>query len=298
MTPNNIAEQDQRLKIAIQKSGRLAEESRDLLSDCGIELIKSKDQLFCTAKDFPLDVFFVRDDDIPAFVESGVCQAGIVGENVLYEHGYDADNMKILRELGFGTCRLSLAAPHEMDFDGPGSLQGKHIATSYPGRLKTYLDKNNIAAKIVTMQGAVEIAPRVHMADLICDLVSTGGTLAMNGLREIEPIFHSQAVLVRHGTISGIQETLLKRLCARLDGVNQARESKYIMLHAPVTALEDIRAVLPGAQTPTILNLQDCADTVAVHAVCNEDIFWSTMEDLKAKGAHDILVLPIEKMMR
>lgn len=289
--------QTTRIGLAVQKSGRLARESEELLEQCGIDLVKSKDQLFCTANNFAMDVYFVRDDDIPAFVASGVCQIGIVGQNVLLEDADSDDGLETVSELGFGGCRLSIAAPHDMAYDGPASLNGKSIATSYPHLLGRFAEKHGIDCSIVTMKGAVEIAPRIEMADCICDLVSTGSTLAMNGLSEIETILHSQAVLVRGTRLSDDQQALIDRFLARLDGVRQARTSKYIMLHCPRSALDEVRGVLPGAETPTILDLQGREDMVAVHAVCNEGVFWDTMERLKACGASSILVLPIEKLL-
>jgi ATP phosphoribosyltransferase len=274
----------------------------DLLKQSGIRLLKSKDQLFCRAQNFPLDVYFVRDDDIPAFVSSDVCEIGIVGQNVLYEEkieqaGSDIDTIREILELGFGRCRLSIAAPHEFPYDSVASLDCKSIATSYPHILKKYLDDNKVKAKIIEMTGSVEIAPRINMTAAICDLVSTGGTLATNGLVETEVILESQAVLIRGAEMSAAKEQILERLLTRIKGVNEARSSKYIMLHSPVDAVEAIKAVLPGAESPTILNIQGREDMVAIHAVCNEGVFWDTMEELKAKGASSVLVLPIEKML-
>jgi len=293
---------DDRLKLAIQKSGRLADESKKLLEQCGISFVKSKDQLFCKAQNFPLDIYFVRDDDIPAFVASNVCQIGIIGQNVLYEeknspHGETLKDVKSVFKLGFGRCRLSLAVPHDFVYDDIKSLEGKTIATTYEGLLGAYLKDKGITCKIVKMQGSVEIAPRIKMADVVCDLVSTGSTLAINGLREVETVLESQAVLVRNGALTDTQKELLERLLLRIKGVSTAQSSKYIMLHAPAASLEAIKSVLPGAESPTILKLQGRDDVVAVHVVCNEGVFWDTMEDLKAKGASSILVLPIEKML-
>lgn len=293
---------EERLKLAIQKSGRLADDSRELLDHCGIKLSKSKDQLFCPAQNFPMDVFFVRDDDIPAFVAANVCQIGIIGQNVLREEQLSSRNEKLktvdqIMELGFGKCRLSVAAPHAFDYTGTKSLEGLTIATSYAGILSDFLQKKEIEASIVDMRGAVEIAPRIGLADVVCDLVSTGATLAVNGLKEADVIFRSQAVLVRNQDLTHEQNNLLERLLLRIEGVNKAQSSKYIMLHAPIQAVEDITDILPGSDAPTILELQGRIDKVAIHAVCNEGIFWETMEELKARGASDILVLPIEKML-
>ncbi|MCB9988004.1 MAG: ATP phosphoribosyltransferase [Rhodospirillales bacterium] len=291
-----------RLKIAIQKSGRLTDKTLDLLEKCGIHLVRSKDQLFCRAQNFPLDVMFVRDDDIPEFVSMNVCQLGVVGQNVLEEElaldtAGELANIEVAEELGFGKCRLCIAAPHDFAYDGPASLTGKIIATSYKGILKAFLKKQGIEAKMVSMEGAVEIAPRMKIADVICDLVSTGTTLTANGLRECEEIMRSQSVLIRNDSLTGERQVLLDRLLKRMRGTLRARDSKYIMLHAPKERLVEITKALPGAESPTILPLQGCDDKVVVHAVCEEAVFWNTMEELKNKGASAILVLPIEKML-
>jgi len=295
-------DQEERLRIAIQKSGRLQEDSIELLKRCGIKLLKSKDQLFCRAQDFPLDVYFVRDDDIPAFVSSQTCDIGIVGQNVLVEEQLTRDDediksIKQILELGFGKCRLSLAAPYDFNYSDINALDKKSIATSYPGILQDYLTSKNVTAKIIEMSGSVEIAPRINMATAICDLVSTGSTLTSNGLSEVEVMMESQAVLIEGANTSASKQDILGRLLTRIKGVNEARASKYIMLHAPKDGIENIKNVLPGAESPTILDIQGRDDMVAIHAVCNEGIFWDTMEELEAKGASSILVLPIEKML-
>ena len=291
-----------RLKIAIQKSGRLAEHSLNLLAKCGIKLEKSKDQLLCRAQNFPIDVLLVRDDDIPAFVLKDVCQLGIVGENVLNElqvpsESANYSNIQVIKKLGFGHCRLSLAVPSEVVYSGIKYLNGKTIATSYKGLLLEYLNDQNVTAKIVTMNGAVEIAPKTQLADAICDLVSTGNTLASNGLKEAEVILNSQAVLVRNPDMNDSLSSLSNRLITRVRAVLKAQNSRYIVLHAPINMLDDIKGVLPGSEAPTVIPLKGSTEQVAVHAVSDEEIFWNTMEDLKAKGASSILVLPIEKMM-
>lgn len=291
-----------RLKIAVQKSGRLAERSLDLLSKCGITLEKSKDQLLCRAQNFPLDVLLVRDDDIPAFVSTDVCQLGIVGENVLFEKQEISENnnfskIEILIKLGFGNCRLSLAVPTEVNYSDQTVLNGKTIATSYQGLLRRYLQDQNIDAKIVTMRGAVEIAPKTQLAEVICDLVSTGSTLTSNGLKEVETILHSQAVLIKNPEMPDELNKICERLATRMKAVMKAKNSRYIVLHAPIRSLDDIKAVLPGSESPTIIPLKGCDEQVAVHAVSEEEVFWNTMEDLKTRGASSILVLPIEKMM-
>ncbi len=293
---------EQRLNLAIQKSGRLADESRALLERCGIDLLKSKDQLVCKAQNFPLDVFFVRVNDIPTFVATNACHIGIISQNILMDEQTTSSNPQLksietLMELGFGRCRLSIAIPNASEYEGIKGFEGKRIATSYQGLLSEYLARQGINCDIVPMQGAVEIAPRMGMADAICDLVSTGTTLAINGLKEVEVIFESQSVLIRNSTLNSTQEELLDRLMLRLQSVQVAKKSKYIMLHCPSDKLEDIKSILPGSEAPTILALQGREDLVAVHAVCEEGVFWNTMEDLKKMGASAIMVLPIEKML-
>ena len=292
---------DGRLKIAIQKSGRLSEKSFALLEKAGISLQKSKDQLLCRARNFPLDIFLVRDDDIPAFLVNDVCQLGIIGQNSLLETqrlepeiygGLD----EVVR-LGFGRCRLSIAVPNDMVYEGVQNLAGRTIATSYRGLLAEFLAANGVAADIVTMEGAVEVAPRTHLADAICDLVSTGNTLTSNGLSEKDIILESQAVIIQNSVIQDDLKLLCETILARINAVLRAENSRYIMLNSPVAALDDIKSILPGSQSPTVMPLQGREDMVAVHAVCEEEVFWSTMEDLKARGASSILVVPIEKML-
>lgn len=293
--------EDGRLKIAIQKNGRLSEKSFALLEKAGISLQKSKDQLLCRAQNFPLDIFLVRDDDIPAFLEKEVCQLGILGQNTLLETlALDHDQFSGLQEvmpLGFGRCRLSVAVPNDMPYAGIEALEGLTIATSYRGLLSAFLAEKGVKAQIVTMEGAVEVAPRTHLADAICDLVSTGNTLISNGLREEDMILQSQAVIVRNSDMDPVSAGLCDKLLARITAVLRAENSRYIMLNSPIAALEDIKAILPGSQSPTVMPLQGRDDMVAVHAVCNEEVFWSTMEDLKSRGASSILVVPIEKML-
>ena len=293
--------EEKRLKIAIQKSGRLADMSLQLLEKCGILLAKSRDQLLCRAQNFPLDIFLVRDDDIPAFLSTDVCQLGILGQNALLEKqalGKDKFvGLKQLLPLGYGKCRLSIAVPHDFIYDSIASLNGKVIATSYKGLLSEYLAKQNIKADIVTMEGAVEVAPRTHLADVICDLVSTGNTLTSNGLAEREVILQSQAVLATNQIMDLEIKSLADKITSRIKAVLRAENSRYIMLNSPTDSLEAIKAVLPGSQSPTVMPLQGRDDMVAVHAVCEEGVFWDTMEDLKANGAKSILVVPIEKML-
>jgi ATP phosphoribosyltransferase len=293
-----------RLRLAVQKSGRLTEPSLDLLERCGLKLSRGKDQLMGFGENMPLDVLFVRDDDIPDLVQEDVCDLGLVGLNVLEEkrlelaaHGANA-RFQALRTLDFGRCRLSLAVPSEQPYDGARSLHGKRIATTYPYLLAEYLKRSQVSADIVTLSGAVEIAPRLGRADLICDLVSTGSTLQANHLREVETVLQSHAVLIRTPlSLPPIKDEWVERLMLRIEGVEQVKESKYIMLHAPRSALSAIRELLPGSESPTIIPLEGSTDRVAVHAVCRENVFWETLESLKKAGASALLVLPVEKML-
>jgi ATP phosphoribosyltransferase len=291
---------ESRLHIAIQKSGRLSDSSRGLLRDAGLRIQNGKNELTARVENFPADLMFVRDDDIPTFVSDGVCEYGIVGENVLQEFalGEAGPRFEVLARLGFGRCTLKLAAPEATTYEGPSSLQGARIATSYPRIVRSFLDANGVEATVVKMNGAVELAPRLQIAAFICDLVSTGATLEANGLRAIETVFDSEAVLIR--TRKPISEAKLEQgnqLLSRIEGVLATKESKYIMLNAPGEALREITAILPGAEAPTILPLHGRAGHFAVHAVCQESVFWETLQKLKAAGASAILVLPIEKMM-
>jgi ATP phosphoribosyltransferase len=293
-----------RLKIAVQKSGRLADPSVDLLVRCGLKLSRGKDQLVGYGENLPLDVLFVRDDDIPDLVQQDVCDLGLVGLNVLEEkrlelsaRGHPA-RFQCVRTLDFGRCRLALAIPQGSAWDGTRSLRGRRIATTYPLLLAQYLRARDIDAEIVTLSGAVEIAPRLGRADLICDLVATGSTLQANHLREVETVLESHAVLIRTPLdLPAARHEWVQRLLMRVDGVQQVRESKYIMLHAPRSALPEIRRLLPGSESPTIIPLEGSADRVAVHAVCRENVFWETLESLKRVGASALLVLPVEKML-
>ncbi len=295
---------EQRIKIAVQKSGRLTEHSIDLLQRCGLKFTRSKDQLFCYGENMPVDLLLMRDDDIPQLVADDICDLGICGLNVVEEKRIKlsangaAPGLKQVFELDFGHCRLSLAAPEGTRFDGARSLENKRIATSYVNILGDYLKRNGINAEVVYFSGAVEITPKLGKADYICDLVSTGSTLAANGLTEVETLLDSEAIVIQTQAPLGAQkQALVDRILQRLDGVLQVRESKYIMLHAPRSALADIQALLPGTEAPTVLPLEGTADRVAVHAVCRENVFWETLENLKAAGASSLLVLPVEKML-
>jgi len=293
-----------RLKLAVQKSGRLTDNSLDLLVRCGLKYSRAKDQLLCFGENMPLDVLLVRDDDIPDLVQEDVCELGIVGLNVVEEKrlGFRARGVQPLFEqvmtLDYGRCRLVIAVPRDQGYDGPRSLQGKRIATTYPNILARWLETHGVQADVVTLSGAVEIAPRLGRADLICDLVSTGATLAANHLREVDTVLESQAVLIRTPVpVAAEKVDWMDRLVKRMDGVQQVRESKYIMLHAPRHALAEIASLLPGSEHPTIIPLEGTDEKVAVHAVCRENVFWETLESLQAAGASAILVLPVEKML-
>ena len=295
---------EQRIKIAVQKSGRLTEHSIDLLDRCGLKLTRSKDQLICYGENMPIDLLLVRDDDIPGLVSDDVCDLGIVGLNVVEEkrlmrqsEGQPA-RFKQVYELDFGHCRLSIAGPEDSAYAGLSSLNNTKIATSYIGLLKHFLKENELDAEPVYFSGAVEIAPKLGRAEFICDLVSTGSTLKANGLKEFEVMLDSEAVVIQtEKPLGDEKQSLVDKILQRLDGVLQVRESKYIMLHAPKSALAEIRDLLPGTEAPTVLRLDGNDDKVAVHAVCRENVFWETLENLKAAGASSLLVLPVEKML-
>ncbi len=293
-----------RLRIAIQKSGRLSKECQQLLKGCGVRLNLREQRLIAHAENMPIDLLLVRDDDIPGLVMDGVVDLGVVGENVLEETLMDrqaqseAADYSVLKRLDFGGCRLSLAVADDFDYQGPQSLEGKRIATSYPWLLKRYMDNQGVKFKSVMLNGSVEVAPRAGVADAICDLVSTGATLEANGLVETDVIFRSKAVLIQSGNaLPAGKQQIVDKLLPRIQGLQQARESKYIMLHAPKDKLEDVIDLLPGAERPTIMQLAGDTNQVAIHMVSSEDMFWETMEGLKSLGASSILVLPIEKMM-
>ena len=288
-----------RLHIAIQKSGRLSDQSKDLLKGAGLKLQGGKNALTARAENFPLDLMFVRDDDIPTFVADGVCELGICGQNVLEEYAlaYGAPRFETVANLGFGRCSLKIAAPEGMAYNTE-MLDGQRIATSYPRLTERFLKERQIDAEIVTMKGAVELAPRLGIAKFVCDLVSTGATLEANGLAAVETVFDSEAVLVR--TLKPVAATLAERanaLMTRINGVIATAESKYIVLNATEESLAEIARILPGAEAPTVIPLAGRPGHYAVQAVCQESVFWETLEKLKAAGASAILVMPIEKMM-
>jgi ATP phosphoribosyltransferase len=281
-----------KLKIAIQKSGRLHEDSLRLLKECGIDISNGGNKLKTTAANFPLEVYFLRDDDIPQYVEDAVADAGIVGENVVYEKKKEVE---VMEPLGFGKCRLSIAVDKSETFSKE-SLNGKRIATSYPVILQEYLSKNKITAEIHEISGSVEIAPGIGLADAICDLVSSGSTLFTNGLKEAETILESQSVLIRNKKLDSEKLRLLEKLLFRIRSVRKAKNNKYILLNAPNEKLKEIIGLLPGMKSPTVLPLAESGWS-SVHSVIDENDFWDIIEQLKNAGAQGILVVPIEKMI-
>ena len=290
-----------RIRVAIQKSGRLSDKSLELLQGCGLRFARSKDKLYWYGKDFPIDLLLVRDDDIPRLLLDGVCELGIVGENIAEEVMLDNNGgggLSQLRKLSFGGCHLSLAIPEGSQIKSASDLEGCRIATSYPALTSSLLSKRGITAETVKFSGSVEIAPGLGTADAISDLVSTGTTLRANHLVELEVLFESTAALYGHALgLSEEKRLMIDRLLSRLDGVLQAAESKYVMLHAPRDAVERITRLLPGAEKPSLMNLEGDPERVALHAVCREGVFWEHLEALKAAGASAILVLPVEKML-
>ncbi|MCO7187662.1 MULTISPECIES: ATP phosphoribosyltransferase [unclassified Pseudoalteromonas] len=293
-----------RLRIAIQKSGRLSKDCQSLLKQLGIKLNLREQRLIAHSTNMPIDVLRVRDDDIPGLVMDGVCDLGIVGENVLVEtqaerqRNQQPSEVTQLAKLDFGYCRLALAWPQELGAQDKSWFNGKRIATTYPEILKKYLEQEQIDASVVMLTGSVEVAPRAGLADAICDLVSTGATLEANGLMQGDTILESNACLIQNASLNDDDKlSLINKLMPRLRGVKQAKESKYIMLHAPKAKLDEICALLPGTGQPTLLALAGSEEYVALHMVSSETLFWETMEELKALGANSILVMPIEKMM-
>lgn len=289
-----------RIRIAIQRSGRLSERSLDLLQRCGLRFARSKDKLYWYGQDFPVDLLLVRDDDIPRILLDGVCDLGIVGQNIALEVLREDDDRELqeLRELGFGRCRLSIAVPEQSEIKSIADLEGCRIATSYPALTNSLLGEQGVKAEMVKLSGSVEIAPGLGTADAISDLVSTGTTLRANHLTELDVLFESTAALYgQKNRLPDEKRLLLERLLARLDGVLQAAESKYVMLHAPRNAVEEITRLLPGAEHPSLMNLESDPDRVALHAVCREALFWEHLESLKNAGASAILVMPVEKML-
>lgn len=282
-----------KLKIAIQKSGRLSEKSLELLKACGIQLSNGDRKLKAESKNFPIEVLFLRDDDIPQYVEQGVADIGILGENEVWEKD---KSVRIIKKLGFASCKLSLAIPKDEDYLGLSYFNNKKVATSYPRILSNFFKEKNIEVEIEEIGGSVEIAPGIGLADAIFDIVSTGSTLLMNGLKEVEVVTNSTAVLIANNQLSPEKQLILDRLIFRIDAVKAADENKYILLNAPVSAVEKISAILPGMKSPTILPLSE-AGWVSIHSVVKEDEFWEVIDQLKVLGAQGILVVPIEKMV-
>jgi ATP phosphoribosyltransferase len=282
-----------KLKIAIQKKGRLSEQSHRLLQECGIKFSNGADVLKTYAVNFPIEILFLRDDDIPQYVEQQVADVGILGENIVFEKKKD---VLILEQLGFAHCRLSLAIPKEETYTDPGYFMNKKIATSYPRLLNDYLTENNIAAEIEEISGSVEIAPGIGLADAVCDIVSSGSTLMTNGLQEVVTILKSQAVLISNKNLDTHKKYTLEKLLFRIRAVKNAKENKYILLNAPLEALPEICKILPGMKSPTILPLEE-KGWCSIHSVVKEDEFWDRIDQLKNAGAEGILVIPIEKMI-
>ena len=282
-----------KLKIAIQKSGRLSDNSKNLLEECGIKFSNGISVLKTSAKNFPVELLFLRDDDIPQYVEQQVADIGILGENMVFEKNKD---VTVIEQLGFAQCRLSLAIPKEEKYEGLGYFMNKKIATSYPYILKGFLKKNNIIAEIEEISGSVEIAPGIGLANAICDIVSSGSTLLTNGLHEVETILKSQAVIIGNKNLSTEKQTILNSLLFRIRAVKNAKENKYILLNTPESAITKICSILPGMKSPTIVPLVETG-WFSLHSVVKEDEFWESIDQLKAAGAEGILVIPIEKMI-
>lgn len=281
------------LKIAVQKSGRLSENSKKLLEECGIKFSNGISVLKTKARNFPVELLFLRDDDIPQYVEQQVADIGILGENMVFEKNKDVD---IIEQLGFAQCRLSLAIPKEEKYTGVKYFMNKKIATSYPHTLTSFLKNNNLKAEIEEISGSVEIAPGIGLADAVCDIVSSGSTLLTNGLREVETIFKSQAVIIASKNLDNDKKDILERLLFRIRAVKNSKENKYILLNAPQESLKKICDILPGMKSPTVLPLVE-KGWYSLHSVVKEDEFWERIDQLKAAGAEGILVIPIEKMI-
>jgi len=282
-----------RLKIAIQKSGRLHTESLELLKSCGLSINNGKDQLKVKVSNFPLDILYLRNSDIPQYLEDGVADIGIIGENLLVEKEKE---IKIIEYLGFSKCRVSLAVPKGFNYSTLVDLQGKKIATSYPHTLQKYLTKNKIEAEIHEISGSVEIAPNIGLADAICDIVSSGSTLFKNGLTEVEEIFSSQAVLASSNSLTPEKREVLDKLLFRIQAVIRAKNSKYILMNVPNSKIEEVTAILPVLKSPTILPLAEKGWS-SLHSVIDEQKFWEVIDALKEAGAEGILIIPINKMV-
>ena len=295
-----------RLRIAMQKSGRLTEPALDLLNRCGLTFRQSRDKLFCFGEGEPVDLLLVRDDDIPGLIAQGVCDLGIVGRNVLSEFqltvgagaGADAAPLHEWRPLGFGRCRLSIAVPQEMDYADAQSLHGLSVATSYPGLLGEWLRSQAVDTQVVTLAGSVEIAPKLGTADAICDLVQSGGTLVANQLREVEVLLESEAVLAGPRALPADERgDMIELLLKRLDGVIQVRESRLLLLQTSRSALDAVTRLLPGGPQPTLLPVAGQPDQLMLQALCAGEVSWRQLEEIKKAGAREMFVLPVEKML-
>jgi ATP phosphoribosyltransferase len=293
-----------RLRIAIQKSGRLSDPARDLLARAGLSFRESRDRLFCYGESLPIDLLLVRDDDIPGLIAEGVCDLGVVGHNVLAEQAAERSNagqdeaFSVIRSLGFGRCRLSIAVPNEWEWAGDARLAGTRIATSYPALLTQWLRTRNIDAEAVVLSGSVEIAPRLGKAEAICDIVSSGATLVANQLKEVATIIESEAVLAGPAQpFSDVRGDLAAMLLRRLDGVLSLKASKLLLCQAPRSALPELIRLLPDAEPPTVMPIEGRADEVSLQALCRTAMTWQRLEDMKRAGAFGLLVLPVEQML-
>jgi ATP phosphoribosyltransferase len=282
------------LRIAVQKSGRLLEDSLQILKECGLKIDASNGQLKSIVPNFPLEILFLRNSDIPQYVKDGVADIAIIGENLLIE---ERSELEILVRLNFSKCRVSLAVPKNSTIQSVGDFEGKKIATSYPNTVQDFLDQNRVNAEIHTISGSVEIAPTIGLADGICDIVSSGNTLFMNGLRELKTILKSEAVLVKAPILSTEKEDILEKLIFRIKAVLASKNSKYILLNVPNNAIPEISRILPGIKSPTILPLAE-EGWSSLHSVISEDQFWENIDALKQAGAEGILIVPIEKMVK
>ncbi len=293
-----------RLRIAAQKSGRLSDPARDLLSRAGFVFRQSRDRLFCFGETFAIDLLLVRDDDIPGLIGQGACDLGIVGRNVVMEqslaarrNGGDTPCVELLA-LGFGRCRLAVAAPERMPYSGPADLEGVRIATTYPELLRRWLQEAGVDARIMELAGSVEIAPSLGTAEAVCDLVSSGATLAANQLLELATVFESEAVLVGPAEpLMGVRAGLLDDLVRRIAAVLSVRDTRLLMLRAPRVRLDEVRALLPASSSAIVMSVEGSADEIAIQAICPGDVGWSELEGMKRAGAHSMLVMPVERML-
>ena len=300
MSPKPAPSGRDRLRIAIQKNGRLSEPARALLGSCGLSWRESPDKLFCYGDNAPVDLLLVRDDDIPGRIDSGLCDLGIVGRNVLAEQASgrgQSANFREWRALGFGGCKLALAVPNDWDWQTPAQLQGKRIATSYPALTRAWLRENGVAAEVVVLNGSVEIAPRLGQADVVCDLVSSGATLSANQLKPVCDLLQSEAVLA--GPVAEFDPQLVETaqmLLRRIDGVLRIRDSKLLMFQAPRDVVADVLRLLPDAEPPTSYSV-DGGELLAMQALCHGVVTWQRLEELKRAGARGLMVLPVERML-